>query len=131
MKKTLYELKTERIWIKIDVYDTPDGRIVVHGHDSGKTVQELMDNYDYEYFIEIKKEAVQDLTEKLSAKKEGNTIEGVVQNLIEKLSSKRKKKTIEDVINWFAKHFSHHEAIFEIKEELKDMDVDFTFSTWR
>ena len=41
MRRTLFENKTEFLWIKIEIYQTEDGKVIIHGYDSGKIVKEI------------------------------------------------------------------------------------------
>lgn len=106
MKRSLFQQKDASIWIEIDVYQSEEGQIIVHGQDSGKVVQELKRRYDYEYFVVIKKEAVQDLMDKLAV------------------------KDVEALLDWFATHYSHHRAVSQIKKRLEELEVPYEFSTW-
>lgn len=111
LKKTLYELKHEAIWIKIEVHATHDGQIIVYGHDRGKVVKKIKQNYDYEYYLTIKQEQVQELIARISA--------------IEKTNL-----TKEQLIDWLVFHFNTDKAVSKIQAQLNEWAITFQFSTW-
>ncbi len=106
MRKTLFDKKDDSIWIKIVIYESKNGKLMVHGHDSGKIVQKIKDSYDYEYYISITAEEVEQLMRKL------------------KLDDKH------ELFNWFEKEYSTDKAVSQIKAKLDELDIKYQFSTW-
>lgn len=106
MAITLFEEKNDRIWIKIEAYFNKDQQLVVHGCDSGKTVQELKQRYDYEYFVTVEPAAVQQLQAQLGAADQGA------------------------VLDWLTQNFSKNTAVSALKKELDALGIPYQFSTW-
>ncbi len=111
MKRTLFEERNSSIWIKIDVSVTMDNKIIVSGHDSGKIVQQIKNNYDYEYFITIEEKDVDILIQKIS-------------------NQNRTQNRKEFILDWFKDNFSSNQAISSIKKKLKELDINYQFSVW-
>jgi len=106
MRETLYELKNESIWISIEIYYSKEEELIIHGHDSGKIVKKITDNYDYEYFLTLQTPA------------------------IEALIQKQELKNREELVDWFKKNFSNEKAMNQIKERLNQLQIKYKFFVW-
>lgn len=106
MKTKLFQSKTNNLWIEIEVYESKEGQIIVHGHDSGKVVQELKRSYDYEYYVTIAPKDKQQLLKQLDL------------------------KTTEALLYWFELHFSNDRAVSQIQKKLDELGIEYQFSTW-
>lgn len=106
MKTILFEEKTTRLWIKIELYDTKDNQLIIHGHDIGEAVKSIKGRYDYEYIITIEEASVQELLTKTNL------------------------STVTALIGWFIIHFSTDTAVSEIRKELERLSVPYDFFTW-
>jgi hypothetical protein len=106
MGRKLFKSKTKSLWIEIEVYESKDGQIIVHGHDSGTVVREIKRSYDYEYYVTIEKQDKQLLLNQLGL------------------------ETTEALLDWFEQHFSNDRAVSQIKKKLGELGIDYQFSTW-
>lgn len=106
MKTILFEEKTARLWIKIELYYNKDNQLIIHGHDSGEAVKAIKERYDYEYFITIEAADVQQLLSKINL------------------------STLTALSGWFIENFSTHTAVSEIRKELERLSIAHEFSTW-
>ncbi|MEL7531039.1 MAG: hypothetical protein AAFN10_07015 [Bacteroidota bacterium] len=106
MERILYEEKTATIRMRIVVYESDEGKIVVHGHDIGEMVKKLKDKDDYEYFLTIEEEEVSLLKEKLG------------------------QSTTAELLNLFEQEYSTDKAVSQIQKRLESLGVKSQFSSW-
>ena len=106
MRRILFESKTEFLWIKIEVYQMEDDKVVIHGYDSGKIVKEIRHKFDSEYYLTIKKNAVLKLRDKLGL------------------------KNVKELFDWFEKEYSTDKAVSQIRKKLNELKIENKFSIW-
>lgn len=73
-KVILYEFENATISIVMSLYFNEDNKLIFEGHDVGKTITNLMQSKDYEYFYSIEyrevKKIVTQLNSNINNKKE-------------------------------------------------------------
>lgn len=107
----LYEEIRKDIKIQIYARVTDNNELMVDGVDSGKLVEKLKGDWDYEYFLIINK-SNKDL-------------------LIQKLRDDNIQiKDDKELLNWIKANYSANSAFSSFKSFLTSENIDFKTGTW-
>jgi 6-pyruvoyl-tetrahydropterin synthase len=111
LSKTLFKKESPEITIEIQVKITEEGDLIVDGYDAGKLVKELKGDYDYEYYITVKKQDKELFIQKLNEQKSPITHD-------------------EDLLNWLVDNYSNNYAFSSIQTLLKQLDIKHETFYW-
>ena len=108
----LFEETRADIEIHISASISSKGDLKIEGYDSGKLVQELRGEWEYEYYLTVKK--------------------GNKERLIETLRN-RKTEISNDkaLLDWVKDNFSGNTAISSFQKYLTDEHIDFEVFYWK
>ena len=107
----LFHESRPEIHIRITASINQEGKLLIEGYDSGKLVEELRGDWDYEYCMSIKKEN---------------------KELLKKKLSKELLKTLNDekLLVWLKENYNHNEAFSAIEFLLDRMKIPYEPFSW-
>jgi hypothetical protein len=106
---TLYEYEDSNIKISMEIYFDENDKLKFAGYDTGKTVERLMGDSDYEYYYTIEYAAVKKLAQVLNV------------DYNDKAS----------ILNEIKQRFNGNEAYSRFGAFMKENDIAFEAFTWR
>ena len=111
MKVELFKESRDEITISIIALIDEDGSLTILGSDSGKLVQELKGDWNYEYNVKVNKE-------------DKNI-------LLQKLNDRYKSvNSDESLMTWLMSNYNHNEAYSKFVELLKELEIKHSIFMW-
>jgi len=108
-KITLYEFKSDRIKVRMEIYFNDKEQLIFDGYDVGKAVKELKESYDYEYYYTIEMKEVQKIA------------------LLLKVPSEDKASILKAI----KANFSGNDAYSKFGDFMRVGNINFETFTWR